>query len=148
MKIFINKILKELELLPNYDKQISLQGVEGQIDPFYGIGKLAGLEHKESDFIYPLFPEMKYTNKVLKDLNMVRARVMKLRPFNCYSYHKDASQRMHIPLITNDKCFMIIENEVFHYPADGTAYLINTTKMHTALNAGHEDRIHIVGCIY
>lgn len=148
MKILINRILKELEALPPYEYQIALQGVQGQTDPFYGIGKLAGLQHKEPDFIHPIFPELKYTNKVLFDLGMCRSRLMKLKPSACYSYHKDASERIHIPLITNENCFMIIEDELFRYPADGSHYLINTTKMHTAINASKEDRIHIVGCVY
>ena len=148
MKISINKILKELEFLPKYDTQISLQGVEGQTDPFYGTGKLADCKHKESEFIHPLFAELKYTNKVLSDLGMCRTRLLKLKPFRCYSYHRDASKRIHIPIITNERCMFIIDDEVHRYPADGNSYLLDTTKPHTAINASYEDRYHIVGCVY
>ena len=79
---------------------------------------------------------------------MCRSRLMKLEPFHCYSYHRDASKRIHIPLITNERCMFIIEDEVHRYPADGNSYIIDTTKMHTAINASYEDRYHIVGCLY
>ena len=148
MKISINKILKELEFLPEYDTQISLQGVEGQTDLFYGTGKLSDCKHKEPEFIHPLFTELKYTNKIISDLGMCRTRLMKLEPFHCYSYHRDACKRIHIPIITNERCMFIIDDEVHRYPADGNSYLIDTTKQHTAINASYEDRYHIVGCVY
>ena len=66
---------------------------------------------------------------------------------SCYSYHKDPTKRIHIPLITNDKCFMVIDDIVHRYPADGNYYISDTTKMHTAVNGSWEDRVHIVGCI-
>ena len=64
---------------------------------------------------------------------------------SCYSYHTDKTPRIHIPLITNDKCFMIVDDEVIRLPANGDVYLIDTTKFHTFLNGSWETRIHIVG---
>ena len=64
----IDKILLELELLPEYDTQISLQTVEGCTDYNYGTGKLTSLNNnKEKDFIVPLF-DIPYTNSIIKDL--------------------------------------------------------------------------------
>ena len=37
----IKRILLELELLPKYDTQISLQTVEGETDYNYGAGKIS-----------------------------------------------------------------------------------------------------------
>ena len=55
-KINIQTVLSELEWLPMYDSQISLQTVEGHKgDPDYGTGKLNKLNHIESDFTVPLF---------------------------------------------------------------------------------------------
>ena len=147
MHIDIERILLELELLPEYDTQISLQTVEGETDHNYGTGKLTSISnHAEEDFIVPLF-DMPYTNAILKDLNMYRARVMRLKSKTCYSYHKDPTKRIHIPLVTNENCFMIIDDKVHRHPADNNYYLIDTTKMHTAVNASWEDRIHIIGCV-
>ena len=41
----------------------------------------------------------------------------------------------------------IIDDMVYRYPADGRHHLIDTTKMHTAINASTEERIHLVGCV-
>jgi hypothetical protein len=146
MSIDIERILLELEILPEYEEQISLQSVEGVDDPLYGTGRLASLKHVEDDFNVPIF-DMPYTNSIIAELGMTRTRVMRMRSKTCYSYHQDPTMRIHIPLITNDSCFMVVADEIMRYPADGSHYLMDTTKMHTAVNASFEDRIHIVGCI-
>ena len=40
-----------------------------------------------------------------------------------------------------------LDGKQFHIPADGNAHIVDTTKMHTALNASKQDRIHIVGAL-
>lgn len=144
--INIDKILLELTLLPEFDKQIMLQGVEGIDDPNYGIGFFKDNDHDESAFNVDLYPNLTYTNKVIRDLGMTRTRIMKMQSKTCYSYHRDMTPRIHIPLITNPNCFFVIEDEVVRLPADGNHYLIDTTKRHTFVNASWEERIHIVGC--
>lgn len=148
----IQKILNELKLLPEYDKQIMLQGVNSKADHSYGTGRLDDIDNSvkewEQDFKEFLFPELEYVNFILKKLNMTRTRVMKMAPKTCYSYHQDPSKRIHIPLITNEKCFFVVADEVIRLPADGNYYVIDTTKLHTFVNASFEDRIHIVGCQY
>ena len=79
----IERILLELELLPEYDTQISLQTIKGETDYNYGTGRLDNLEHKEKDFIVPLF-DMPYTNSIIKDLGMYRTRVMRMHYKTCY----------------------------------------------------------------
>ena len=148
----IQKILNELKLLPEYDNQIMLQGVNSKADHSYGTGRLDDIDNSvkewEQDFKEFLFPELEYVNFTLKKLNMTRTRVMKMAPKTCYSYHQDPSKRVHIPLITNEKCFFVVADEVIRLPADGNYYVIDTTKLHTFVNASFEDRIHIVGCQY
>ena len=148
----IQKILNELKLLPEYDNQIMLQGVNSTADHSYGTGRLDDIDNSvkewEQDFKEFLFPELEYVNFILKKLNMTRTRVMKMAPKTCYSYHQDPSKRVHIPLITNEKCFFVVADEVIRLPADGNYYVIDTTKLHTFVNASFEDRIHIVGCQY
>jgi hypothetical protein len=146
MSIDIERILLELKSLPEYDDQISLQTVNGNNDPSYGTGWLQELHHDEADFTVPLF-DIPYTNSVIAALGMTRTRVMRLEQKTCYSYHQDPTQRIHIPLITNDNCFMVISDQIIRYPANGSHYHMDTTQMHTAVNASYEDRIHIVGCI-
>ena len=145
MYIDIERILLELDNVPKHS-QICLQGIKGNKDPFYVIGKVLDLNHKEEEFVFPNF-NLPYTNSILKSLNMHRTRVMIMQPKTCYTYHLDLTKRIHIPLITNDKCFFVIEDKIVRYPADGNYYVVDTTKMHTAINASLEERIHIVGCI-
>ncbi len=147
MSIDVERILLELELLPEYDTQISLQTVLGETNPKYGTGHLHLLNHNENDFNIHIFPELEYTNSIITKLGMFRTRVMRMHPKTCYSYHKDPSMRMHIPLITNEDCFFIINDVLSRYPADGNYYLVDTTKKHTFVNASFEERIHIVGCV-
>ena len=85
----------------------------------------------------------------MKDLKMFRTRVLILRPYECYSYHRDYTKRIHIPVITNKSSFIVEDRQLKHLPADGNYYVVDTTKMHTALNGSrnNEDRLHIVGGI-
>lgn len=149
--IDIERILLELESLPPKDTwnehQIMLQSVEGSNDASYGVGSISKYTDAQEDFNIPLFPNLTYTNNIIQDLNMYRTRVMLMPHKTCYSYHIDESPRIHIPLITNENCFFVIEDEVIRLPADGNHYLIDTTKKHTFVNASFEERIHIVGCI-
>jgi len=147
MSIDIERILLELELLPEYDSQIMLQSVKGIDDPFYGTGRIKQLSHTEEEFTIPLFESLSYTNSIIEMLGMHRTRLMKMKPKTCYTYHRDPSKRIHIPIITNEKCMFIIDDEVIRYPADGNYYVVDTTKWHTAINASLEERIHIIGCI-
>ena len=72
---------------------------------------------------------------------------MRLKSKECYTYHWDHLKRIHIPLITNEKCFFIVDNKLSQLPADGNYHMVDTTKMHTAINASWEDRLHIVGVV-
>ena len=152
MRIGIERILSEVNPLMNKMRkedvtQIMLQGVKGQEDPYYGCNHFRDLKHIEFEFREELWTNLPYTNSVLKELKIHRTRLMRLMPLSCYTYHKDASQRIHIPLITNENCFIIVDDVITRYPADGSSYLINTTKMHTAVNASNDERWHIVGCV-
>lgn len=148
MPIDIEKILQELETLPEYDTQIMLQYAGENRNPFYGTGNLKGTKYWEYEYCKPLFEQLEYTNMLIDEFGMVRTRVMRMRPQTCYTYHKDHTKRLHIPLITNENCMFIIEDEIYRYPADGNYYIVDTTKKHTALNASFEERIHIVGCLH
>jgi len=149
MSIDIEKIKSELKLLPKFDEQICLQGTKDNLDPFWGVGKWNEkyeLGYKETDFNTFIF-DLPYINSILLDLKMYRTRVMNLKSKTCYTYHRDITKRIHIPIETNKDCFMIVNKEVKHYPADGNYYIVDTTQYHTALNASNQDRVHLVGVI-
>ena len=149
MNIDIEKIKSELKLLPKFDEQICLQSTKDNLDPFWGVGKWNEkyeLGYKETDFNTFIF-DLPYINSILLDLKMYRTRVMNLKSKTCYTYHRDITKRIHIPIETNKDCFMIVNKEVKHYPADGNYYIVDTTQYHTALNASNQDRVHLVGVI-
>ena len=85
-------------------------------------------------------------NKINKKYKTTKWRFMKLTPERrAYSYHKDETKRLHIPLLTNDECFFIIEKQLYEMNQPGVLYEMDTTQNHTALNLGWSDRVHMVG---
>ena len=85
-------------------------------------------------------------DKINESYNTTKWRFMKLTPERrAYSYHKDETRRLHIPLLTNDECFFIIEKQLYEMNQPGVLYEMDTTQHHTALNLGWTDRVHMVG---
>tara|TARA_Y100000739_G_scaffold214700_1_gene208678 strand:- start:435 stop:1013 length:579 start_codon:yes stop_codon:yes gene_type:complete len=76
-----------------------------------------------------------------------RFRFLMKPPRSCLSWHRDPEKRLHIPIITNPGCRMVIEDESFHMPADGSLYITDNTKYHNFFNGGETDRIHLVGTL-
>jgi hypothetical protein len=84
-------------------------------------------------------------SKLEKDYAIGRARIMALPHKKVMSMHTDTSKRLHLPIITNENCLMIIDNMLYHMPANGQVYIADTTKPHTALNANHNfTRYHLL----
>ena len=143
MSLNLNKIKEEIKTLPKWDEQICLQGTATIKDPFVGIGK-DWLLADEKEFIYLLL-DLPYINSIIKEHNLYRVRLMNLKSKICYTYHQDYGKRFHIPIITNDSCFFVIDDKIKRYPADGNWYIIDTTLKHTAVNASWKDRLHLIG---
>ena len=76
-----------------------------------------------------------------------RFRFLMKPPRSCLSWHRDPEKRLHIPIITNPGCRMVIEDESFHMPANGSLYITDNTKYHNFFNGGETDRIHLVGTL-
>ena len=76
-----------------------------------------------------------------------RVRILLKQPRSTLSWHRDPEPRLHIPIITNPGCHMVIENVAKHLPADGSVWITNNTKYHNAFNGGEEKRIHLVACV-
>ena len=76
-----------------------------------------------------------------------RVRILLKEPRSTLSWHRDPEPRLHIPIITNPGCMMVIENEAKHLPADGSVYITNNVKYHNAFNGGEENRVHLVACL-
>ena len=100
-----------------------------------------------------LLPEFKntYFEKIYKVLSskfkLGRTRILLKEPRSTLSWHRDPEPRLHIPIITNPGCLMVIDNIAQHMPADGSVWITNNTKYHNAFNGGEEDRVHLVACV-
>ncbi len=82
-----------------------------------------------------------------KRFKLGRVRLLLKEPRSTLSWHKDPECRLHIPIITNKGCSMVIENVAKHLPADGNVWITNNTKYHNFFNGGEQARIHLVACI-
>jgi len=90
--------------------------------------------------------KLQYLYDVFQGVPLFRGRILIAQPGHVLDLHRDGehSCRIHIPIVTNEKCHMQIDDEHVHMPADGSAYLCNTSLLHRFGNLGTEERIHIV----
>ena len=97
------------------------------------------------DFERTYFKEV--YEKLSKKFKLGRVRILLKEPRSTLSWHRDPEPRLHIPIITNPGCIMVIENIAKHLPADGAVYITNNLKYHNAFNGGEENRVHLVACL-
>ena len=76
-----------------------------------------------------------------------RVRILLKEPRSTLSWHRDPEPRLHIPIITNKGCRMVIEEVCRHMPADGSVTITNNTKYHNFFNGGEQARVHLVACV-
>ena len=139
--------------------QIGLTHQPGVRDPwrqlFAGVGLLSQIapDLQERDFTdlneicYGTYIEEVYHSLPYQ---IGRLRLLRVQPRRCYSVHRDSSMRLHLPLITNPSALMLFpdDNKIVHLPADGRIFLTDTTRRHSAMNGGAEDRYHLVGALH
>ena len=100
-----------------------------------------------------LVPEFEKTyfkevyEQLCKRFKLGRVRLLLKEPRSTLSWHKDPECRLHVPIITNKGCSMVIENVAKHLPADGKVWITNNTKYHNFFNGGEQARIHLVACV-
>jgi hypothetical protein len=82
-----------------------------------------------------------------KRFKIGRVRLLLKEPRSTLSWHKDPEPRLHIPIITNLGCSMVIGNVAKHLPADGRVTITNNTKYHNFFNGGEQARVHLVACV-
>ena len=106
-------------------------------------------ETKYSEFV-KLFEDTYFKdvyNTICNKYKIGRIRLLWKLPRTTLSWHRDPEPRLHIPIITNPGCLMVIDNVAKHMPADGSVWITNNTKYHNAFNGGEENRIHLVACV-
>ncbi len=82
-----------------------------------------------------------------KRFKLGRVRLLLKEPRSTLSWHKDPEPRLHIPIVTNKGCMMVIENVAKHMPADGSVTITNNKKFHNFFNGGEQARVHLVACV-
>ena len=97
------------------------------------------------EFENTYFKEVYETLK--KKFRLGRVRLLLKEPRSTLSWHKDPEPRLHLPIITNLGCSMVIENVAKHLPADGHVTITNNTKYHNFFNGGEQSRVHLVACV-
>ncbi len=98
-----------------------------------------------SEFQNTYFKEV--YNVISNKFKIGRVRILLKEPRSTLSWHRDPEPRLHIPIITNPGCSMVIENTAKHLPADGSVWITNNTKYHNFFNGGEQPRIHLVACL-
>ena len=144
-----------LNQIPNDEDSIkgnSIRGVYWTIADESGkeVSRDVPIDESKYTQLVPEF-ENTYFNEVYKTLSkkfkLGRVRLLLKEPRSTLSWHKDPEPRLHIPIITNLGCAMVIENVAKHLPADGHVTITNNTKYHNFFNGGEQSRVHIVACV-
>ena len=144
-----------LNQIPNDDNSITgnnIRGIYWTIPDEKGKEVVRDVPIDESKYtqIVPEF-ENTYFNEVYETLKkkfkLGRVRLLLKEPRSTLSWHKDPEPRLHIPIITNLGCLMVIENIAKHLPADGHVTITNNTKYHNFFNGGEQARVHLVACV-
>ena len=111
------------------------------------------LEPVQEHLYTELCPEFKDTyveevyNLITSKFKLGRVRFLMKPPRSCLSWHRDPEMRLHIPIITNEGCRMIIEDTSFHMPSNGNGYITDNTKYHNFFNGSEFDRVHLVATV-
>jgi len=111
------------------------------------------LEPVQEHLYTELCPEFEdtYVEEVYKQITskfkLGRVRFLMKPPRSCLSWHRDPEMRLHIPIITNEACRMVIEDTSFHMPSNGNGYITDNTRYHNFFNGSEFDRVHLVATI-
>jgi hypothetical protein len=144
-----DEILKIIGTVGFENNQIICQSLDENKEDFHtGVGQIADLEHKNEKSYKFINKSIKgsYLEEVITNFNGYRSRILKLNPKSCYSIHQDPSPRIHIPIDSNDQCWMVWPNHNFCLNMKpGSIYWTDTRKPHTFINCDNTlERIHLV----
>jgi len=144
-----------LNQIPNDEQSIKGNNIRGK---YWTIADETGKEvSRDIDINETEYTELvpEFENTYFKDVyhtlkkrfKLGRVRLLLKEPRSTLSWHKDPEPRLHIPIITNLGCSMVIENVAKHLPADGHVTITNNTKYHNFFNGGEQARVHLVACV-
>lgn len=144
--------LEVLDVVKSIDStQIMCQGLaESPKDWITGTGRIGKLENRNERDYCVLNPALQGTliEYYIKKFKAFRTRILVMPHNHCYSIHPDLTPRIHIPIVTNNQCWMIwpYSNQCHQLKA-GEVYWTDTRKFHTFVNGSDVKRIHLVLCV-
>ena len=144
-----------LNQIPNDDNSIkgnNIRGVYWTTPDETGkeVARDIGIDESKYTQLVPEFEKTYFAEvyeTLKKKFKIGRIRILLKEPRSTLSWHRDPEPRLHIPIITNPGCMMVIENIAKHLPADGSVTITNNTKYHNFFNGGEQQRIHLVACM-
>lgn len=131
-KFPIQPIIDQVNALGNFGKRLDLNQISGK---FFNDPWLIKDQFKDT----PL-------GNVLDSLGQIgQARLLCLDSAESYTAHSDPDDRIHLAVITNPYSFLVDvdDKKLYHLPADGSLWHMNTGKTHVAANWGGRSRIHL-----
>ena len=141
--------------IPDDESSISGNNIRGKYwtiadDTGKEVSRDIDIDESKYTQLVPEF-EKTYFKEVFETLKerfkLGRVRLLLKEPRSTLSWHKDPECRLHVPIITNKGCSMVIENVAKHLPADGKVWITNNTRYHNFFNGGEQARIHLVACV-
>ncbi len=141
--------------IPNDENSIKGNNIRGKYwtiadDTGKEVSRDIDIDESKYTQLVPEF-EKTYFKEVFETLRskfkLGRVRLLLKEPRSTLSWHKDPECRLHVPIITNKGCSMVIENVAKHLPADGKVWITNNTKYHNFFNGGEQARVHLVACV-
>ena len=138
-------------MLKTLPQKFSIQPIVEQVLALGDFGKRLDLNTLTGEFFSdPWQTKDEFNNtpigEVLASLgNIGQARLLCLESAESYTAHADPDDRIHVAVITNEFSYLVnlTDNILYHLPADGQAWYMNTGKLHVASNWGARTRIHI-----
>jgi len=73
------------------------------------------------------------------------ARLLKLESGEGYTAHSDPDDRIHLAIVTHPHAYLqdLDDECMYHIPADGSVWVMDSGKTHVAANFGGRTRIHL-----
>lgn len=142
-----NKYTFRQDLFPMHSRTIT-------IPVLYDVDYRMGISKKSS--FYDIFEEsIDHASKVISELTdceckIIRFIVTNLPATTTVDTHKDTAvsftiyNRVHIPIVTNDKVLFTVDNETINMPVGEMYEINNGDKLHGVVNSSDEDRLHII----
>lgn len=137
-------------MISKMSKKFDLEPIIAQVNSL-GYFKRLELNQPSGEFFNdPWSTKEEFLNtplgNVLKDLGDIgQARLLALDSGESYTAHCDPDDRIHLAIHTNPYSFLVDldDHKLYHLPADGQLWHMDTSRIHVASNWGPRTRIHL-----